>query len=118
MRTTILFGLLLLALSSEAQKTNSFVGKTKTLTNAKPTFSYTAINGQLNSAQSTAPLLGILSITNPSWNVVKDKHTGLPIAIEGIRTQSASHGFSPDRGETMINEVFSALEKCAQTNCW
>ncbi|MBL7799563.1 MAG: M4 family metallopeptidase [Chitinophagales bacterium] len=110
MRTTILFGLLLLALSSEAQKTNSFAGKTKTLTNAKPTFSYTAINGQLNSAQSTAPLMGILSITSPSWNVVKDKHTGLPIAIDGIKTQSSSLGFSPDRSETMINEVFSALK--------
>jgi hypothetical protein len=58
MRTHLLVALALLAFSSEAQKTNSFAGKTKTLTNAHPTFSYTAINGQLNSAQSTAPLFG------------------------------------------------------------
>jgi hypothetical protein len=38
MRTHLLLGLALLAFSSEAQKTNSFAGKTKTLSNAQTNF--------------------------------------------------------------------------------
>ena len=110
MRTHLLVGLALLAFSSEAQKTNSFAGKTKTLTNAHPTFSYTTINGQQNTSQSTTPLFGVLSISSPTWNVVKDKSTGLPISIDGIKTQSSSLGFSPDRSETFINEAFASLK--------
>ncbi len=110
MRTHLLLGLALLAFSSEAQKTNSFAGKTKTLSNVKPTFSYTTINGQQNTSQSTTPLFGALSITSPTWNVVKDKSTGLPISIDGIKTQSSSLGFSPDRSETFINEAFASLK--------
>lgn len=110
MRTHLFVGLALLAFSSEAQKTNSFAGKTKTLTNAHPTFSYTTINGQQNTSQSTTPLFGVLSISSPTWNVVKDKSTGLPISIDGIKTQSSSLGFSPDRSETFINEAFASLK--------
>jgi bacillolysin len=110
MRTHLLLGLALLAFSSEAQKTNSFAGKTKTLSNVKPTFSYTTINGQQNALQNTTPLFGVLSITSPTWNVVKDKSTGLPISIDGIKTQSSSLGFSPDRSETFFNEAFAALK--------
>lgn len=110
MRTPLLFGLLLLAFGSNAQKTTTFAGKTKTLAGQNPTFSYTAINGQNNASQIASPMFGLLSIISPSWNVVKDKSTGLPIAIDGIKTQSAALGYSPDKSESIISEVFSALK--------
>ncbi|MBK8353297.1 MAG: hypothetical protein IPL21_17065 [Saprospirales bacterium] len=97
--------------TSVAQNNNAFSSKIKTGTAAKPSFQYQTINGQTSSSPTNF-YLGSVSVTKPEWSVIKDKETGLPILIDGIKlsTNIASKTNTVDIKEKVLSEIQDALK--------
>jgi bacillolysin len=97
--------------TSVAQNNNAFSSKIKTGTAAKPSFQYQTINGQTSSSPTNF-YLGSVSATKPEWSVIKDKETGLPILIDGIKLSTiiASKTNKVDIKEKVLSEIQDALK--------
>ena len=54
--------------------------------------------------------MGNLVINNPTWQMTRDKNTGLPIAIEGIKINSFKGDYSPMNTTLYVEETFSILQ--------
>lgn len=89
-----------------AQQQSTFAGKSlKSATTQTATFPYSTQRGTILSSY-----MGNLVLNNPAWEMTRDKSTGMPIAIDGIKINSFSGDFSPLKTTLYLSETFSILQ--------
>lgn len=89
-----------------AQQQSTFAGKPlKSATAQTATFPFSTQRGTMLGAY-----MGNLVLNNPAWEMTRDKNTGLPIAIDGIKINSFNGDFSSLKTTLYISEAFSLLQ--------
>lgn len=89
-----------------AQPQTTFAGKPlKSAATQTTTLQYNTSQGTTLSAY-----MGHIILNNPSWEMTRDKNTGLPIAIDGIKINSFKGDFSPINSLQYVEETFSLLQ--------